>query len=180
MKVSPLLYVLAPLFVGACASIAVNTDFDPATDFGAYHTYRWVPEPQRATGDVRIDRNPLLDRRVRAAVERHLTAKGFEKRESGEVDFLVAYHASLEGKMDVTTMDRYYGYRRRGVLVQETMVREYDQGTLVLDIVDARTNELTWRGTAQAEVTGADTPEERTAKIDKAVEKTLAAFPPRR
>ena len=57
-------------------------------------------------------------------------------------------------------------------------VENYDQGTLVLDIVDGRSNELVWRGTAQARIDPSNSPEERQRRINEAVRKILDRFPP--
>jgi hypothetical protein len=60
----------------------------------------------------------------------------------------------------------------------ETYVREYTEGTLVLDLVDGEKGELAWRGTAQAEVTQTQDPEKRQQRIRKAVAEILQQFPP--
>jgi len=119
---------------------------------------------------------------VREAVERTLGARGYRRVPTGEGDFGVGYHAAIQGKIDVQTIDRYYGYGYGGWYGgygTETYVRQYDEGTLILDIVDSRSQQLTWRGTAQAEVHADRTPEERTARIQEAVDRMLAQFPPR-
>ena len=174
-KVSPLLLLVA---LSGCASIAVNQDYNPRTDFGSYHTFRWAPEPQNPTGDARIDNNPLLDSRIRSAVERHLTAKGFQKRDGSNADLLVAYQVAISDETDISTLSTYYGYRRTGIIVQDTRIREYEQGTLILDLVDASRNELVWRGTAQSEIRSDMSPQDREARIDEAVRTILAQYPP--
>lgn len=82
-------------------------------------------------------------------------SKGKKKKAATErADFLVRYHAALDRKIDGSTIDRYYGPRLGGPAVSETVVREYDEGTLLLDMVDRQTGRLLWRGSAQARVTG--------------------------
>ena len=169
--------------LGACSSIEVTTDYDPSVGFAAYRTYAWIPSPQERTGDLRLD-SSLLHDRIREAVERHLAAKGYQKTEPGSPDFLVTYHVALKGKLNVSTMSNYgYGPGYRGARMAgpgtTTYVHEYDEGSLLVDIVDPTKRQLVWRGTARAEVPPTSTPEERTAKIDAAVGKILEAFPPK-
>ncbi len=170
------------LVVSACGGMNIRTDYDPQAlpSFGSYRTYGWLPQPQG--GDRRVN-NDLVQRRIVRAVDTELQQRGYQLVTSGTRDFMVGWHAAIDGKMDVSTIDRYYGYRRgrwggAGVVVSDTYVREYNQGTLVLDVVDAKSNELAWRGSAQAEVRENASPEEREARITKAVQEILKRFPP--
>jgi len=166
--------------LGACSSVRVSVDYDPTEDFSAYRTFTWFPRPQQPTGDYRID-NPLLDARIRAAVERELAAKGYRKVEDRVPDFYVAYHLSFQDKLDVYTVDRgymtYWGYR---VSMPETQVHQYEEGTLVLDIANVREKELVWRGVGSGRVRQDPTPEQTTEAVNRAVAEILARFPPER
>jgi len=73
-----------------CASVEVSTDYDPSVDFSRFRTYAWVPSPPPRTGDVRLD-SPLLEARVRDAVEVEMAERGYRKV-SENPDLLVAYH----------------------------------------------------------------------------------------
>jgi hypothetical protein len=176
------LLLLCTLLAG-CSPIQVTTDYDPAVSFAAYRTYAWIPHSQQRTGDARLD-SSLLHDRIREAVERHLAAKGYTKAESGSPDFLVTYHVAIRGKLNVTTMSNYGygpGWRaaRVGAAGTTTFVQEYDEGSLLVDIVEPAKRHLAWRGSAKAQVPETSTSEERTARIDEAVGKILAGFPPK-
>lgn len=171
------------VLTAACASarVSVNSDYDPQALEGmaAYQNYSWMQHPQG--GDNRVN-NDLVATRVINAVDEVMAAKGYGKVQRG-ADFLVGWHASLVGKVAVTTVNRYYGYgygrwRRGGVVVQDTRVREYDEGTLIIDVVDASSNELVWRGSAQGEVRATSAVEERNERIREVVSKILEGFPP--
>ena len=165
-------------FALACSSLRVNVDFDPEEDFGAYRTYTWFPREQRQQGDYRVD-NPLIDARIRDAVDRELAAKGYRKLQDRNPDFYVAFYLSVEDKMDVYTVNRgYYDYWGYGVSIPETRVRQYEEGTLVIDIADAREKELTWRGVGKGRLSRNPSPEQITAEVDSAVKQILARFPP--
>jgi hypothetical protein len=171
---------VAALLLAACSSVQVSTDYDPGTDFSVLKTYAWLPRKASTGGDPRLD-STLLNERIRGAVEAQLAERGYKKTASGRADFLVAYHTAVERKMDVDTIYRGYGYGPDtwgwggG---HETMVYQYDQGTLLLDFLDRKAHRLLWRGSASAVVSESSTPEKRTALINEAVAKLLDRFPP--
>ena len=106
-------------------------------------------------------------------MEHELAAKGYQKQAAGQPDFLIAYHANVRDKIDVDTYGYRYGrYGRR--IGTYTTVRQYQQGTLVIDLVDANSKELFWRGWAKGEVNDAVSKE----KIDDTVAKILDKYPP--
>jgi hypothetical protein len=173
--------VLAGWLVLACASIRVGHDYDPEVDFSGFRTYGWLTGPEGQGGNLLVD-NELIGRRIRAAVDDHLGAQGYSLAAGGSPDFMVGYHLSTEKKVSVTTVDDFYGYDpywgpagRR-----ETRVREYDVGTLVIDVVKASSNELVWRGWGKARLSKQElTPDESTKAAREAVGAILAQFPPK-
>lgn len=84
----------------ACSAMSISSDYDPSANFSGFRTYGWMAVPQKSIEDPRID-NRLLDSRIRLAVERQLTTKGFEKQSSGTPDFWIHYQAVLKSKLDV-------------------------------------------------------------------------------
>ena len=150
------------LLAAGCASAKVTTDWDRGANFGAYNTYAWMETPQMQA----LQRNSLFDKRLRSSVERQLDAKGFRKTD-GDADLLLVYHAGMRDKLDV----QQSGYFGRNV-----SVRQYQQGTLVVDLVDAKRKELVWRGTASGEV---DKPDPSGEALDKTLSKMFESFPPR-
>ncbi len=174
---------LAALVVAAvavsCTPFRVAYDFDPSADFGALRSYAWLPGLQPPTGDPRVD-NSIVDSRIRAAVDTRLAAMGYAKDFPERADFLVAYHAAVAEKIDVETIDRYYGPGPRwaGVVVTDTVVTEYEEGTLLLDVVDRGSRKLLWRGSVQARLDRQASPAERSGRVQVAVDEMLARFPP--
>lgn len=177
-----LLGVVLIAALGGCSTMRVTSDTDPSAKFTGYKSYNWMAEAPKKTGDPRIDGNSILASRIRSAVERQLAAKGYEKRSSGTPDFLVGYHASLEKKTSVRMLNDHYrygpgwGWRYRG---PQTYVYDYDEGTLILDIVDPKTRKLLWRGSATDVVNPTASGEARQKKINKAVTRILEKFPPK-
>ena len=164
-----------------CVTVRVSQDYDPAADFSGLRTWAWMPGPQPKTGDLRVD-SPLINARVRAAVDATLAARGFVPAGDAAPDFRVGYHLSLEQKLSVQTVDTYYGYGRHGRwggAGTQTYVNQYDEGTLIIDVADARREQLVWRGWGSRRISRSPTPEKTTQVIDDAVARILAQFPPR-
>ena len=156
----------------ACSSVSTNYDYDTSYDFAKLKTYRWADIPSQA------DANPLVVQRVGAAVEAQLKAKGCAQAD-GAPDFLVATYVGRRTRIQVTDWGYGYGPHARwygGGLD----VYEYEEGTLIVDIVDARSKQLVWRGTATRIIDPEITPEERTERINEAVAKVFEDFPPPR
>jgi hypothetical protein len=190
-RASLTLVLVVAVILAGCSTMEISHDYDPKANFAGLKTYEWLKEPQKPTGDPRIDGNTILQNRIHEAVDTELTARGFRKVTS-DPDFLVAYHVSLDRRRSVQTLNNYYGYGpgwgygygaayRPGYWAgsPETYVYEYEEGTLILDIVDPKNKELMWRGSAQDEVHFKSTPEKDQTQLNEAVHKMLESFPPR-
>ena len=172
------LFLLAAA-LSACGA-HVHTDFDPQADFGAYRTWAWLAEKSTPTGDVRLD-NPMLNERVQRAIAAELGARGYQKAEPARADLRVGYHLALQQKLDAYTIDHVYGYGPRwggAMVVPETVVTTYEEGTLVIDLVDARRDRLAWRGWTSRRVEPPKDPEESEKRVREVVSQILAKFPP--
>lgn len=178
--------VAAVLLATGCSTVSVDTDWDPRVDFGGFDSYAWLPGPQPETGDVRID-NPLLDQRVRKAIDAQLAAQGHRKVAPDQASFLVGYHLSTEKKLRATTVNSYYGYGYGTwgywggpgpAGGSQTMVTEYETGTLIIDVVDRSRNELVWRGSGEKRIGKERTPEESEKVVAEVVAAILERFPP--
>ena len=169
--------MLALAGILSCSNIAVRADWDTSADLHALHSWAWLPAPAAPEGDLRA--SPLVRQRIRDAVTQTLVSRGHPEVEPVAADFWVATHAGIERKVDVQTIYRSYGRAGwGGGGWADTVVDEYDQGTLVIDFLRAGSGELLWRGTAEARVDESGDPEQRTARVNEAVERILAQFPP--
>lgn len=169
------------LLLLGCSTVKVSQDYDPATDFSAYRTFGWFPGSQPQTGDIRVD-NPLLDERIRKAVNRELIAKGYRRVTDQTPDVYVAYHLAIRTKLEADTVHTGIGYGPYpyyGGVGYDTWVRQYDEGMLVIDIADAKANKLLWRGVGTRRVTETKNPQKSTEVVNKTVAEILAQFPPR-
>jgi uncharacterized protein DUF4136 len=154
------------LFPALGQAQAIQTDYDRSFDFSRLKTYAFVDVGRDPNDPLAV--NPMNERRVRAALDSQLVAHGYTPDTSGHADFLVAYHAATRRRLAVQEWG--YGIGRLGP--RRLDVDQYTEGTLVVDVVDAATRQLIWRGSA----TGTIAPKEADTKIKKAVAKLMGQF----
>jgi hypothetical protein len=160
--------VLAGMVMG-CASTEVSSYVARGADLHFRRTYDWAPIAARSTGDPRLDNNPFFAQRVQAAVDSQLASRGFEK--TAVPHFLVHYHASVTQQIQISPSEH-------GVACEECRPEMYDEGTLLVDIVDARTGLLAWRGWAKGSIDGViDNQEWMERRIDEAVARIMRELP---
>jgi hypothetical protein len=148
------------------------------SDFTVYRTYAWVPGPQEVTGDKRLD-NALVDRRIRNAIGAQLRSKGYTTSGDKQPDFYVAYHAGMKDLMKGSSTQHYIGDFAHGTHTTISDIQPYKEGGLLVDIVDAASKQLIWRGSGVAEVDAGMSPEERDKRINDVVRAMLSHFPPK-
>jgi len=154
----------------------VKIDFDHEFDFSALKTYSWKIHPRMAD-DPELRRSVGAEL-VRMAVSRELLDKGFVPAEEESADFYVTGFGTRDRRSEITgVVGGWYStgaYWAEGW--QTVMVRDYMEGTLVLDIVDARTGQLAWRAYCQGAVRN---PSNRDKVVNKAMKKAFKRFPPK-
>jgi len=170
------------LYLSACSTLQVSTEYDPEVSFKNFNDYAWIPEPTLPKKNQHID-NKDLDHQIRTSVDKSLVSKGFQINDSSQPSFLVGYHIAIDQKTTINTVNRYYGYEPawnpnawRGTT--DLGQHNFEQGTLIIDIVNASTNELLWRSNASAEIDPYANTKTRLQRIDKAINKMLSDFPP--
>lgn len=179
MKLTRGLAICTVLFLATLApSFAqhVQTDFDHQATFSQYKTYSWqeIKPP-----------NSLWDSRIKNAVDAQLAAKGWtEIAEGGDVA-IVAIKMTQTQRTLQTFYDGFgggWGWRRFGggfgnsFGESTTTEQDYKEGTLVVDMYDAKSKQLIWRGSA--EDTLSDKAEKNEKNLDKGVVKMFKDFPP--
>ena len=166
---------LAALLASGCATMTVSSHIERDVVFSDYVTYGWGPPDQYPVGDPRLDNNPFYSDYLMGAIEKHLDRKGYEPGLTGEVDLLVHYHTSVVQRVQVNEAEAPYGYCYANC---EPRVIEYEQGTIVVDLVDARTSKVIWRGWAQDVMNGViDNQSRLEAQVDEGVMRMMQLLP---
>ena len=162
---------LALFLASASFAEQVKTDYDRTANFSRYKTYSWekVQTP-----------DPLWVDRIKAAVDAALAAKGWTQVESGGDISIIA----MEINRDHQTLNTYYddfggGWRWRGFggFGESTTTSDtYTVGTLVVDLFDAKTKMLIWRGVSSGILS--DKSNKNIKSLDRGVQKLFQHFPP--
>ena len=208
--------------LAGCATLQVQTDYDPEVSFTQVSTYDWVDQEANASGHPAVE-SPLLQGHIRDAVEDELGRIGYRKVTSGAPDLRIAYSVIAEersridgsygygsygfgsygfgrygfgglygyprssyrgsfgfslygGRYFRPYYGSYYGYPGAGY-AGAGGVRAYLRGTLVLDIIDVRTEEVIFRGWARKSLGSDPSPEKVRTYVTEAVEEILEDFP---
>ena len=172
-------WAVMPL-IAACSAIEVHTDYDAAVDFSHYKTYFWSKTP--------TTKNPLMADRIVAEIDGQLFAKGWRKVPETQADAIIAAHVTTQEHEQINTMYNnvgpggWYGpgfaggWAGGGAGVSTSTVSYFTVGTLLIDILDAKTKKGIWHATAQDTVT--DDSQETQKTIGDGVAQMFAKFPP--
>ncbi len=171
------------LIVAGCATSGptISSNPDPATDFGRLQTFGFMqPLGTDRPGGART---PLSNMLIEA-VSRELAIRGMRRSapDGGQPDVLVNLFVNMEQQIDVRQVPSTGGWHhhrggRYGVWRgYETQVRQFTQGTLVIDLVDPARNMLVWEGIAQGRLRRGTTAVDQ-MMVDSVVSELLNTLP---
>lgn len=182
MKVFKLLPILIIFIITSCASVTVYSDYDKSTDFTNYKTYAFYKK-----GIDKVEISDLDKRRILRAIEANMDAKGFVKSE--DPDILVNIFTKSREKIDVYNNNNYYGwypwyygyggyYGGGGYGFGYTNVSSSTEGTLFIDLIDARKKELAWQGIGVGILSYYKNVDKKEARINEFVTHIMTQYPP--
>lgn len=161
----------AMVLLGSALAQHIQTDFDHQANFSQYKTYSW---------EAIKGANSLWDARIKEAVNAQLAAKGWTQVDSGGDVCIVAMKTSQTQRTLQTFYDGLgggWGWRGFGGFGESTTTeQDYKEGTLVIDLYDAKTKQLIWRGSSEDTVSSKAEKNEK--NLDKGVAKMFKDFPP--
>lgn len=176
------LIFLFAIIAGCAAVIAVDSDFNPETDFSRYNSFALEIIEHPPSGDPRLDDNPFFDSRIRTALQEEFTNRGLEMDSEEDADLIIHYHMFVEHRerLDVDELDRELDTARGYIFYRELDIDTiaYDEGTFMLDVADANNKEVIWRGWARVVVTDVlDDHEALDRRIRQAINKIVSEYP---
>jgi Domain of unknown function (DUF4136) len=174
MRVVKLVIATALVFgVAIVAAQDVTYDYDRSANFSAFNTYAWAPGTSL--------KDELNHKRIVAAIDAQLAQKGLSKvQANANPDLLVAYHANFGTSLQITGFaSGWGGYRFAGSRSGSARAEEIPVGTLIIDLVDAATRTIVWRGTATRDIDVKADPEKRDKSINRTAEKLFKNYPPK-
>ncbi len=134
---------LTVILLASCSSVRVSGDYTKGTDFQQFKTYKIVQQEENFPVGV----NAINQQRIEVAIKATLTEYDYLFADQ-RPDLLVSYFVKINSKKAYDTYTTYYGGRWRGVMITDVDVREYQEGTLIIDLIDAKTKQVVWHGAA--------------------------------
>lgn len=163
------------LFVTSCSSVKVMTDYDEAVDFNKYQSFAFYKP-----GIDKAEISDLDKKRILKAIEAELTQQGLVK--STNPSLLVSIFTKTNTNVDIYRNNYGYGYGWGwtpyywGARGGRETVSTSTEGTLYIDLIDAKTKELVWQGMGTGVLS-----QDREAKIErinKIVLEIMKKYPP--
>jgi uncharacterized protein DUF4136 len=158
--------ILLGLLVIHTQAQSVQSDYDRSVNFSSMKTFGFAVQRRGAADPLAGD--TLNDARIRTAMESQLIANGF-RTATENPDFVIEYHVSTKNKLNVQDYSygppRWFGGR-------DIRVNQYSEGTLIVDFIDVKTNQVIWRGRASGALELKDVEK----KINKSAEKLVKQF----
>lgn len=186
-QLSVLLVVMSALIFSGCTSQPrVETDYQADFDFSALKTFEVAETKQDNKESILI--SPFTFSHIHSVVESELTKRYQSAATGAKPDFIVSYHIVIEEKLDPRSYNDLYGfgYYGRGYYRYPSPffygpnagVRVYNQGSLIIDIVDAKADKPIWRGVSEKRLSNDMPPQQQREVLSRAVTEVIAQFPP--
>ncbi|MEO8516546.1 MAG: DUF4136 domain-containing protein [Flavobacterium sp.] len=174
MKTLKLLIAVVFFVITSCSSVRVNSDYDKTVNFSQYKTYAF-----HKSGVDKAEISDLDKKRILRAIDTQLAAKGFTKSETP--DLLVNIFTKERERVDVNQYSAGWGYGwgygwNPYIWGGHSYVTTTTEGTLYIDLIDAKNKELIWQGMGSGYLTQ-DT-NKKDERINEFVTKIIAEFPP--
>lgn len=179
MKTFLYFFIVLVLFASACSSgVKVSSNYEEDVDFSSYSTYKMLPIGHEGTDSVVYsEENKQL---IRDAITRELEAMNYTREESNP-DLLVYATIAIEEKEQKRERTfregpYYTGQRRYSWSASDSiLVGYYNEGSLVINLVDAKRNEIVWHATARKALK--DNPTDKEEIINQAVADMFKEYP---
>ncbi|MBC7524304.1 MAG: DUF4136 domain-containing protein [Flavobacterium sp.] len=174
MKTIKFIPVLFLFILASCSSVRVNADYDKNVDFSSFKTYAY-----HKNGIDKVEISDLDKRRILRAIDAEMLSKGLTKSESP--DLLVNIFTKEREQVDVNQFNAGWGFGwgfgwSPFFYGGNTSINRYTEGTLYIDLIDAKKKELIWQGDGEGVLT--QNTEKKDQVINEFVTKILAQYPP--
>lgn len=173
-----LISIIVAVFASACApSVKVSADYDRSVNFSAYKTFSMY--------EMKADNvNQLNQDRIEKYIRVEMSKRGYVENNMNP-DLKVNAVTVLKNRRGISASTTYAGYggfyRPYGIwgapVAGYTSVNTYDykDGSLVIDVIDAKANKIVWTGSAVAELY--NQPKNPEEAISTTVAKIMANYP---
>jgi hypothetical protein len=169
-------------FLAGCVSTPmVTTDYDAQYDMAGLKTF-YVRETKQDTKESLLI-SPFTLGHVHALLLGEFSKRYQSRTNEADADFIVTYHVVMEEKIEANDFDMMYGYagvRRYPFPYYRygNSVNVYNQGSLIIDILDAKTQKPVWRGVSEKRINKMASPQQQREILTGAAMQAIAKFPP--
>jgi hypothetical protein len=177
-----ILAMAGALLISACASTPdILHETSPSANFASYKTFGYFSP----LATDKAGYQSAVTGHLKSATRRAMEAKGYVYSENSP-DLLINFYANVQDKQEVystpgpTMAGGYYGYRAGyygGFNTATVDTYNYKQGTLTLDVIDAKQKALAWNSTAEGRVSS-DSLKNPGPAIDTLVTNMMTTLPP--
>lgn len=171
---------LSASIAGCTTPLEATTDYDAGFDFGKVQKVAIQPIDRDSLSAINI--SDMQEARIDAALAEQLRLKGLEVvSDNTEADMYLVWHLVTEERTDVRAYNSmsYYNCWGCGPAVSDVSVRQYTQGTFIVDMVDPLRNRSVWRSIIESRLSHQPDPDAGEARRKQAAAASLAEFPPR-
>ena len=171
---------LVAVVTAGATPLEATTDFDRDFDFSGVQKIAFTPVNRMDAATIRI--SDMQISRINEALADELRRKGLQVVEdASEADMLLTWHLVTQERTDVRTYNSMSAYNcwRCGPSVSDVSVRQYTQGTFIVDMIDPIRNQSAWRSIIESRLSSDPSPEDSAERRAEAARAILADFPPR-
>jgi hypothetical protein len=177
-----LIVLVSALLAAGCSSVQVMVEQNPDVNFDEYGTWDWFPEESSNKREPDPELAKDLREYIMSSLAAHLAERGY-KQSGFSPELYVSYHVTTQDMMNSQVIMNYYGESyypeiNLGLPVyDETYDYQWEKGSLLLMVFDAKSKRLLWRGLASTDVNTQGPRKEAKERIDNAVKKLTKKLP---
>jgi Domain of unknown function (DUF4136) len=163
-------FVLCTTLVFIASTIAmgqqVSVNYNHGQDFSQFHTYAW------GSNNNNQIQNSILAQVAQQDIDTALQGKGLQKvQESQKPDLILTANGGMKQQTSYTAWGmRGIGGGMGGISPQQNV-----EGTLIVDLYDAKSQSLVWRGIAQDTLSNNGNKNQQ--MVQKAIQKMFKQYP---
>ncbi len=174
-------YSVLLLLASVAMAQQVQYNFDQDADFSQYKTFRWEAHPESMEVDS------LTKSQLGQAFNAELAKRGLEMAQSADSDLVLVYQIAVREEQEITYFDTGWaygpGWRRGwwgpGGRMMTKATNTFDVGSIALDMYDASSKRLVWRGVVSQAIRERTNPNRRLKDMANAAQKLLKNYPPK-
>jgi hypothetical protein len=182
--------VLAAAVAIVQAGMKVKVEFDKEYDFTRAKTFGWHPDGAgevkilERTGDDPEAIRTKWEPTIKDATEQMLTKSGLAPATSGTPDLMLHYYFLAGPNSESQYRGQFIGaippWGVPDFEMTTSSLKIFEEGTLILDIIDGPKRQICWRGIARAEINRQNSAAKRDQRLREAVGELLKKFPPKK